>query len=97
MNNTAAVRAARVASTIGVVKWILMAVILLAAVVTLLVGLTSGESSTFAIGLGAAVGGILYALLIWVLFGWFEHSLRALSEIVANTAGIRTGVGAQQY
>jgi hypothetical protein len=85
MSNETAARAARVASTIGVFKWIMILIVLLAGVITLALTFANGESSAVGIGLAAAVGAVLYALMIWVLFGWFELTLRALAAITTNT------------
>ena len=86
MSNTTATRATRVASTIGVFKWVLISLLLLAGLIGVIIAFASGEASTVGIGLGVAFGAIIYSLGIWVLFGWFEHTLRALAEITTNTA-----------
>jgi hypothetical protein len=77
--------AIRVAATIGVLKWILVSIALLAGLITVIAMFADETTSSSLIGLGAGTGAILYALMIWVLFGWFEHSLRALAQIAANT------------
>jgi hypothetical protein len=86
VSTTTAIRAARVASTIGVFKWILISLLLLAGLIGVIAAFASGEASTVGIGLGVAFGAIIYSLGVWVLFGWFEHTLRALAEITTNTA-----------
>jgi hypothetical protein len=79
--------AVRVAKTIGVFKWILVCLTLLAGVITA-IAMVSANSSDYSstIAVGAVVGAILYALMTWVLFGWFEHTLRALAQIATNTS-----------
>jgi uncharacterized membrane protein len=74
-----------VATTIGVFKWILVCLTLLAGLITALAMLADKTTYSSVIGLGAGLGAIVYALMVWVLFGWFEHTLRALAEIAANT------------
>jgi small-conductance mechanosensitive channel len=79
--------AVRVATTIGVFKWILVCLTLLAGVITAIAMLSDNSSDySTTIGVGAVLGAILYALMTWVLFGWFEHTLRALAQIATNTA-----------
>jgi hypothetical protein len=36
-------------------------------------------------GLVFTVALILFAVVIWVLFGWFEHTLSMLSQVALNT------------
>lgn len=93
MSSTGVTRPAiRVATTIGVFKWILICLALLAGLITAIAAFADGSSSVVLVGFGAGVGGILYSLMVWVLFGWFEHTLRALAEIAANT-----GASAHNY
>lgn len=97
MSSSTAVRASRVAGTIGAVKWVLVALMLLAAGISVLVALMSGEASALGIGLGVAFASVIYAVGIWVLFGWFELTLRALADITTNTAGLLPQQQFQQY
>lgn len=88
MSTNTAVRSARVAGTIGGVKWVLVGLMLLAAAVGMLAALVSGEPQALGIGLAVAFVSVIYAVGIWVLFGWFELTLRALGEIAQNTAPV---------
>ena len=86
MSNTGVTGPAiRVATTIGVIKWILVSLALLAGVITVIAMFSDETTSSSLIGVGGGVAAILYALMVWVLFGWFEHTLRALAEIATNT------------
>lgn len=82
--NTAS--AVRVATTIATFKWIAVGGILLVGVIGLLGGFASGDGSGVLVGLLFFVGAALYALVAWVLFGWFEQTLRLLAAIAENTA-----------
>ncbi len=91
MSSDIAERAGRVAGTIGVFKWILIGIILLSA------GLyaqdrifLSGADNAPTTGVVVAAGAVVIAVMIWVLFWGFEHTLRALAEITANTRGLRS-------
>ncbi|MBC9734918.1 hypothetical protein [Nocardioides marmotae] len=87
MNNPAA--ANLVATTIGTVKWVAVAGFALLGAFGVLGGLLSGEVSGVLVGLMVLVASALCALLMWVLFGWFEQTLRMLADIAVNT-GSRT-------
>lgn len=82
----------RVAAAIGVIKWILITLAVLAAgvVVVQAARSTAGGAlrSQFAgvAVLGAIVGAIVLILFVWVVFGWFQHTLEALITIAQNTA-----------
>lgn len=76
--------AARVARTIGTFKWVLVAAALVAGVIGFAVGLTTEAGATIAFG--SAAGAAVYAVSVWVLFGWFQHTLGMLAAISANTA-----------
>ena len=79
---------ARVALAIGVIKWVLIAIAIVTAGVSILLPLLDPTTSnyTLAIGVAAAFGCLVWILFIWVLFGWFEHTLAALIAIARNTA-----------
>ncbi len=85
--NTNSAAASRVAGTIGVVKWIVVAAYVLTGVVLLLTLNAQEDWPTWTAAAGplALVGCLLNALLVWVLFGWFQHTLGMLSVIAANT------------
>lgn len=83
--NTNANAAARVAGTIGVFKWVIIAVQLLAGVASML-GFNSSTSGPAWAVIAAPVIALLWALFTWVLFGWFQHTLGMLAAISANTA-----------
>jgi hypothetical protein len=83
-----AAAAARVAATIGAFKWVLIAAQVVAGIV-LLLALNSVESWptwTAASGLVALLFMLLSAVMTWVLFGWFQHTLGMLAAISANTS-----------
>lgn len=74
----------RVASAIGVVKWIVVGVHALVAVVAFLGGALSGSATilNLAIPLVSGIG----ALVAWVMFGWAQHTLGMLATVARNTA-----------
>ncbi|GAA1116495.1 hypothetical protein GCM10009630_12690 [Kribbella jejuensis] len=77
---------ARVALAIGVIKWVLIAVAIIAAGMAILLPLLDPTTDyTLAVGIASAVGCLVWILFIWVLFGWFEHTLTALVTIARNT------------
>lgn len=83
--------AARVAGTIGIVKWLVVAFGIISTLVSFAVLVTS-DTDAFAQAMALLVlaGGVVTVLVVWVLFGWFQHTLGALAEIAANTsAGAR--------
>jgi hypothetical protein len=85
VSNAAA--ASRVAGTIGIFKWIVIAVQVLFGVILLFVLNAQEDWPTWTAAAGplALVANLLSALFTWVLFGWFQHTLGMLSTIAANT------------
>lgn len=83
--NTAA--AGRVATTIGVFKWVVIAGQVLYGVIVLLVFNSQEDWPTWTAIAGplALVMALLSGLVTWVLFGWFQHTLGMLVTIAANT------------
>lgn len=79
---------ARVALAIGLIKWVLIGVAIVVAGVSILLPLLDPTTSdyTLPVGVAAAFGCLVWSLFIWVLFGWFEHTLTALVAIARNTA-----------
>lgn len=79
----------RVATAIAVVKWVL---IMLAAVSAILgavsVALRTDTTVSYSLTVALVIVGIAaaWSLFVWVLFGWFEHSLLALVAIARHTA-----------
>lgn len=83
-------KALRVATGIAVVKWFLIAVLAIATVAAPLYQFSTDEGSGFEdaallIGGGMVLIGVLLILLVWVLFGWFEHMLRVLVAVADHT------------
>ena len=78
---------ANVATAIGVIKWVLIGLAMVIAVVSVLSAALSSEDSPYRLvgGLAAAGGAVIWSLCVWVLFGWFEHTLSALVAIARNT------------
>ena len=89
--------ASALATIIGIIKWGLMIVSLLAGGI-LLIGSSQGEmkynpqtgtveaSNTSGLVLFLIVIGTAYSILVaYVLFGWLQHTLRMLINIAANT------------
>jgi hypothetical protein len=75
-----------------------VAALLLVGALGFLAGLFPGDGSSFMFGFIFAVGAGLYALITWVLFGWFEQTLRMLATIADNTASAGYGaVGAPPF
>jgi hypothetical protein len=85
MSNSGA-RGARVATAIGAIKWVLIAVAITAGIVTVLAAILRGGTEGITIALISAAGTVVWSLFVWVLFGWFEHTLTTLVEIARNTA-----------
>jgi hypothetical protein len=77
---------ANVATAIGVVKWVLIGLAMVVALVSVVNAVLS-DGSTYRLmgGLAAAGGAVVWSLFVWVLFGWFEHTLSALVAIARNT------------
>ncbi len=99
MGNPAA--ATRVANTIAMFKWIVIGLIVLAMIVAPVVvifGVLGDEElapvALLVIAAAALVGGVLGSIVVWVLFGWFEQTLRMLAMVAGNTAN--TGYSGQQ-
>lgn len=79
--------ALRVADVIGTAKKLLIGLILAGVALTLLFGVASNSGEVILIGLlWGVVGGGFWSVVIYVLFGWFEHTLRALVAIAENTS-----------
>lgn len=89
MGNPAA--AIRVANTIATVKWIVIGLIVLAAFVGPAVLIFGSIDGGVSIGpvlvavLAGLVGSLLGSIVVWVLFGWFEQTLRMLAMVATNT------------
>lgn len=99
MGNPAA--AIRVANTIAMFKWIVIGLIVLAMFVVpavFIFGVLEGEDvpplALLLVIAAALVGGLLGSIVVWVLFGWFEQTLRMLAMVAGNTAN--TGYAGQQ-
>jgi hypothetical protein len=93
--NTNANAAARVAGTIGAFKWVIIAVQVLAGVISM-VGVNSGSGPAWML-LVVPVAVVLSVVWTWVLLGWFQHTLGMLAAVAANTAPgrpVEYGVGA---
>lgn len=91
--------AQRVATTINVVKIVLMVVNVIAGAVVMVIGrvgteqasnsngfIESGRAVDISLIVGGLVSAVVGTLLIYVLLGWFEHVLRTLAAVVENTA-----------
>jgi hypothetical protein len=77
---------ARVAVAIGVVKWVLIGLAMVAAGVGILLTLVDPTTDySVVVGIVYAIGCVVWSLFVWVLFGWFEHTLSALVAIARNT------------
>lgn len=90
MGNPAA--AIRVANTIAMFKWIVIGLMVLAMFVVpavFIFGALEGEDvpplALLLIIAAALVGGLLGTIVVWVLFGWFEQTLRMLAMVAGNT------------
>lgn len=79
----------RVAAAISVIKWTLITLAVLGAVVTVLGAALGGGSVPYAsvVVLITVAATTVWCLMVWVLFGWFEHTLLALVAIARNTSG----------
>jgi hypothetical protein len=75
--------ARRLAHAIGTAKAVLMAITGVAVLAAML-------SSSSAAAIAFAVCGVASIVSIYVLFGWFEYTLRLLVGIAINTAGAAT-------
>ncbi|GAA1641795.1 hypothetical protein GCM10009744_34670 [Kribbella alba] len=96
----------RVATTINVVKIVLLAFNAIAGVILVVNGavgsqqqsinsLTGEIETSHAAAVYLIIGGlatlVLGSLLIYVLLGWFEHVLRTLAALVENTQPVMVG------
>jgi hypothetical protein len=78
---------ARVATAIGAIKWVLIGVAIVVAGVGVLRALMVDDGTYgVTVSVGIAAGALVWMLFVWVLFGWFEHTLTALVAIARNTA-----------
>lgn len=80
---------ARVATAIGVVKWVLISFALIGgalAVFGAAAGGNDGPFDAFTVVLIIVASTAAWILFVWVLFGWFEHTLSALVTIARNTS-----------
>jgi hypothetical protein len=75
----------RVATAIGVIKWLLIGVALVSAVVGVLNAVLSDGTGDLTVSILVIAGSAVWILFVWVLFGWFEHTLLALIAIARNT------------
>ncbi len=75
--------ARRLANAIGTAKVVLMVICGLAVLAAML-------SSPTEAAIVFAVWGVVSIVSIYVLFGWFEYTLRLLAGIAVNTAGAAT-------
>jgi hypothetical protein len=80
-------KALRVANIIATFKMLVLVAILGVSVIGFVVGLMSGEGSGILSGLLFLVVGVIGAAIYYVLFGWFEHTLRVLVAIADHTSG----------
>lgn len=83
-------KALRVATGIAVVRWFLIVVLAIATVAAPIYQFSTDAGSDFEdaallIGGGMVLVGVLLILLVWVLFGWFEHVLRVLVAVADHT------------
>jgi hypothetical protein len=76
---------ARVAVAIGAVKWVLIGLAIVTAGAVVLLAVVDGTDYDLKVAVGTAVGSLVWMLFVWVLFGWFEHTLSALITIARNT------------
>lgn len=83
MNNPAA--ANRVATMIATFKWILIGLIALGVLVGVIGGFAAADDGGIFFSFMALVMGAVYAVVTYVMFGWFEQTLRMLASIAANT------------
>jgi uncharacterized membrane protein len=77
---------ARVTVAIAVIKWVLIGLAIVTAGVAVLLALVDDTTNyTGAVAVGTVCGCVVWSLFVWVLFGWFEHTLSALIAIARNT------------
>lgn len=73
-----------VADAIGAIKWVIIGcAIVFGGLGILGIEYNTTVSRTWEIATGIVVA--LFCLGVWVLFGWFEHTLRNLVKIETNT------------
>lgn len=79
---------ARVATAIGVIKWVLIGFALVGGTLAVFGAATTHDGPVDAVTLvlGVAAVTAVWILFVWVLFGWFEHTLSALVVIAQNTS-----------
>jgi hypothetical protein len=73
----------RIATTFGVMKWLVIGVILLIAAISMIAGVANDSLLLFWLG---GVAGILEAVVAWVMFGWTQHTLALMAQIARNTS-----------
>lgn len=90
MGNPAA--AIRVANTIATFKWVVIGLLVLAMFVMpavfIFAAIEGNDLEPIVVLLvivAALVGGLLGSSVVWVLFGWFEQTLRMLAMVAGNT------------
>lgn len=94
MNNPAG--ADRVANLISTFKWIVIGIAAVVAVVVFVAFASQGGAGAAA-GLLVLIGVGVYCIILYVMFGWFEQTLRMLANIATNT-GITAGtIGRPEY
>ncbi|MEV0290672.1 hypothetical protein AB0H36_41640 [Kribbella sp. NPDC050820] len=83
----------RVAAAIGVIKWVLIGLAVVVAVSSALGIALEDNSASYAVtvALATMAATAVWCLLVWVVFGWFEHSLLALVAIARNTSAKTPG------
>lgn len=85
----------RVATAIAVVKWVLIMFAALSAILgSVNVALRADTTISYSVTVALVIVSIAaaWSLFVWVLFGWFEHTLLALVTIARNTSPMPTGV-----
>lgn len=75
----------RVATAIGAIKWVLIAIAGLVGAVSLVNAFLQDMDAARYVAFALAGGALTWSLLVWVLFGWFEHTLMMLVVISRNT------------
>lgn len=103
--------AGRLAGFIGVVKWALIGLYAICAVVSIVLAASGGSETKIdengfvvsdagaglaaGVGVGAVLAAVVAAMGTWVLFGWFQHTLRMLA-LSADAALSTSNLPAQQ-
>ncbi len=78
--------ARRLADTIDTVKRLLLALVLLGTAIVVFAGFGNADDGGAVLAIVGLIYGAISAVSIYVLFGWFEHTLRLLIGIMHNTA-----------